>query len=89
MTKADLVGAVAAKVGLSKAKVEEVVSEAVAEIKKGVKKDGRFAYPDFGTFSVTKRKARMGRNPKTGAPIQIKASKSVKFKPAPGFKKSL
>jgi DNA-binding protein HU-beta len=89
MTKADLIDAVAAKAGCSKKEVEDVLGEAFTEIKKGVKKEGRFGYPDFGTFTVRKRKARTGRNPKTGATIQIKASKTVGFKPAPSFKKSL
>jgi len=89
MTKGDLIGAVAAKCGLSKKDVENVLNEAFAEIKKGVKKEGKVAYPDFGTFKIAKRKARMGINPKTKQAIQIKASKTVRFKPAPTFKKSL
>jgi len=89
MTKAELVSAVAAKTGLSKKDAEAAVGETFAAIKRATKKDGRFVVPDFGTFTVRKRKARTGRNPKTGATIQIKASKTVGFKPAPGFKKSL
>ncbi len=89
MTKADLIDAVAAKAGCTKKEVEDVITEAFVAIKKGIKGDGRFAFPDFGTFTVRKRKARTGRNPKTGATIQIKASKTVGFKPAPSFKKSL
>ena len=89
MTKAELIGEVAAKTGLSKKDAEAALNEIVAGLKKAIKKDGRFVVPDFGTFTVKKRKARMGRNPATGATIQIKASKSVGFKPAPAFKKSL
>jgi len=89
MTKADLVSAVAAKAGLTKKQAGEVLDEILAEIKKAVKKEGRLALPDFGTFAVKKRAARTGRNPKTGGEIQIKASKTVRFKPAPVFKKSL
>jgi len=89
MTKAELVSVVAAKTGLSKKDAEAAVGETFDAIKKAIKKDGRFVVPDFGTFTVRKRKARTGRNPKTGATIQIKASKTVGFKPAPGFKKSL
>jgi len=89
MTKAELVGDVAAKTGLSKKDAEAALNEIIAGLKKAIKKDGRFVAPDFGTFTVKKRKARIGRNPATGATIKIGASKTVGFKPAPGFKKSL
>jgi DNA-binding protein HU-beta len=54
-----------------------------------IKKEARFSYPNFGTFKVTERAARKGRNPRTGAEIRIKASKTVKFAPAPKFKGEL
>ena len=56
---------------------------------KSIKKDKRFSYPAFGTFTVRNRKARKGRNPQTGAEIKIKASRTVGFKPAPTLKSSL
>ena len=89
MTKAELISQIAGKTGLTKKAVEEVLDEAFAQIKKAVKKEKRFAYPDFGTFTVKKRKARKGRNPQTGEEIKIPASKTVGFKPAPSFKNSL
>ena len=89
MTKAELISQIAGKTGLTKKAVEEVLDEAFAQIKKAIKKEKRFAYPDFGTFTVKKRKARKGRNPQTGEEIKIPASKTVGFKPAPSFKKSL
>jgi len=58
-------------------------------IRKRIKKEGRCSYPGFGTFTLTKRKARKGRNPQTGETIKIKASKSIKFKPAPALKKTV
>jgi DNA-binding protein HU-beta len=54
-----------------------------------IKKEARFSYPNFGTFKVTERAARRGRNPRTGAEIEIEASKTVKFAPAPKFKSEL
>ncbi|AYR23398.1 HU family DNA-binding protein [Herbaspirillum rubrisubalbicans] len=54
-----------------------------------LKKEGRFSFADLGTFSVTERAARKGRNPATGEPIKIKASKSVRFKPAPALKEQI
>ncbi len=94
MTKAELVDAVQKaaakeKVELSKSAVELVVNETFGNISKAIKKDKRFAVPGFGTFSVRSRKARKGRNPRTGESIKIKASKTVGFKPAPALKKGL
>lgn len=92
MTKAELIEAVlknAKDVELSKKAMGEVIDAAFEAVKKAVKKDKRFSYPDFGTFTVKNRKARTGRNPKTGEEIKIKASKTVGFKPAPSFKESL
>ena len=51
-----------------------------------LKKQGRFSFADLGTFTVSERAARKGRNPATGEAIKIKASKSVRFKPAPALK---
>jgi len=91
MTKAELIEAVlkSSKADLSKKATGELLDAAFAELKKAIKKEKRFSFPDFGTFTVKSRKARMGRNPQTGEAIKIKASKTVGFKPAPDFKKSL
>ena len=63
--------------------------DAEASIRKAIKKDKRFTYPGFGTFTVRNRKARKGRNPQTGEEIKINASMTVGFKPAPTLKNSL
>ncbi|HAS17870.1 MAG: integration host factor [Nitrospirae bacterium RIFCSPLOW2_12_42_9] len=92
MTKAELVDAVqkASKgSSLSKRETEDVLDSIFEVLCKAIKKDRRFAYPGFGTFSVRSRKARSGRNPRTGEPIKIKASKTVSFKPAPKLKNML
>ena len=91
MTKAELIEAVheGHGEGLSRKAVAELVDSVFVQIGKAVKKNGRFAYPSFGTFSLKKRKARTGRNPQTGAELKIAASKTVGFKPAPELKKSL
>ena len=92
MTKAEMIEAVlksAKGVDLSKKAMGEILDATFAEVRKAIKKEKRFSYPDFGTFTVKSRKARMGRNPQTGETIKIKASKSVGFKAAPTFKKSL
>ena len=86
MTKGELVEAVAKAAGVSKTAANAAIDSTFGTIAKVLKKDKRFAVPSFGTFTVRKRKARMGRNPQTGAAIKIKASKSVGFKAAPKLK---
>jgi DNA-binding protein HU-beta len=88
MTKADLIETVAAK-GMTKKAAAELVDALFVTIGKSIKKEGRFAYPGFGTWTVRSRKARKGRNPQTGAEIKIKASKTVGFKPAKELKSGL
>jgi DNA-binding protein HU-beta len=88
MTKADLIQSVAA-MGMTKKAAGEMVDALFATIGKTIKKDGRFSYPGFGTWTVRQRKARMGRNPQTGAEIKINASKTVGFKPAKELKADL
>lgn len=92
MTKAELVEKVATTLkhrDLSKAAINEI-SDAIFEcLAKGIKKDKRFTYPGFGTYTVRTRKARKGRNPQTGAVINIPASKTIGFRPSPDLKHSL
>ena len=92
MTKDELVMAVIKSCKgdeLSKRLVSDIIDATFENVGKSIKKDKRFSYPSFGTFTVRNRKARMGRNPQTGAEIKIKASKTVGFKPAPTLKGSL
>jgi len=90
MTKGELVAAVQSSDGdLTKKVAGEIIDCVFTTIAKDIKKSGRFSYPDFGTFTLRKRKARTGRNPQTGEKLKIKASKTVGFKPAPTLKGSL
>ena len=92
MTKSELVEAVIKSCKndeLSKRLTTDVIDATFQAIAKTIKKEKRFAYPGFGTFTVRSRKARKGRNPQTGEEIKIKASKTVGFKPAPTLKSSL
>jgi DNA-binding protein HU-beta len=91
MTKADLIERVAKDYGpgASRRLVMTLIESAFEHLHKAIKKDKRFTYPGFGTFSVKKRKARKGRNPKTGEIIDIAPTRTVVFKPAPNFKASL
>ena len=91
MTKAELINYVAETKGLeaTKKSVETILDLAFDEVRKSVKKDRRFSYPGFGTFTVRTRKARMGVNPQTKKPIKIPATKTVGFKASPSLKKGL
>ena len=92
MTKSELVNAVLKTKGLpelSKKSTTEIVDAVFDQLAKAIKKDKRFVYPGFGTFTVKRRKARKGRNPKTGESIKIAPTKTVTFKPSPQLKKVL
>lgn len=90
MTKAELIEQVYANnEGLTKKQTQDVVDSVFTSLSEAIKKDGRFTYPGFGTFTVKERASREGRNPRTGDAIKIPASKTVGFKPAPKFKDSL
>ena len=90
MTKADLIQTVASQGdGMTKKAAAEMVDALFMTVGKVIKKEGRFSYPGFGTWTVRSRKARKGRNPQTGAEIKIKASKTVGFKPAKELKSGL
>jgi DNA-binding protein HU-beta len=68
------------KTGLTSNDAASAVDAIVSAIGKELKKNQKFGLPGFGSFHVSKRAARMGRNPRTGEAIKIKASKSIRFK---------
>jgi DNA-binding protein HU-beta len=86
MNKAEFVGAIAEKCSMSKSQAAEVVDAMVEVLKKALKKGESVTLIGFGTFSVRKRAAREGRNPRTGQTIKIKASKTPVFKAGKAFK---
>jgi nucleoid DNA-binding protein len=79
MNKTELIESIAKDAGLSQADARKAVESFVATVEKSLKKGDDVALTGFGKFSVTKRGARTGRNPQTGEPVKIKASKSPKF----------
>ncbi|MDR0295939.1 MAG: HU family DNA-binding protein [Prevotellaceae bacterium] len=81
MNKAQLIDAVAAKAGLTKVDAKKALDAFIGVTAGALKKGDRLALVGFGSFSVTKRSARTGRNPRTGATIKIAAKKVVRFKP--------
>lgn len=80
MNKAQLVDAIAGKAGLTKADAKRALDAFTEVVAKSLKKGDKIALVGFGTFSVSQRSARTGRNPRTGEPIKIKAKKVAKFK---------
>jgi DNA-binding protein HU-beta len=88
MNKGDLINEVAAVVSTKK-EAQAAVDGVFASITKALKKGDTVGIIDFGTFKVTKRRARVGRNPQTGAEIQIRASKVPKFTPGKSLKEAV
>jgi DNA-binding protein HU-beta len=89
MTKAELIEKIAKDTGTSRAVAARALESFVDGVKKSLKKGNRVALIGFGTFSVAKRKARKGRNPRTGEKISIKASKVPKFTAGKNFKEAV
>ena len=86
MKKSELVEAVATAAGLTKADATRAIDATFAAITKALKKGNKVPVSGFGTFAVSKRAAREGRNPQTGAPVHIAARKAVTFKAGTALK---
>ncbi len=89
MTKSDLVDQIAKKTGSTKAAAEKVLQGFLGSVQEALVKDGKITLTGFGTFSVETRKARTGRNPRTGEPMKIPATNVVKFRAGKNLKESV
>ena len=89
MTKAELISAVAREAKITKTAAAQAIDSITDTITKDLKKGGRITLTGFGTFSVANRKARTGRNPRTGEKIRILASKTPKFKAGTALKEAV
>jgi len=89
MNKGELIDAVAAEAGLSKADATKAVDGVLASVTNTLRNGGAVSLVGFGTFSVKARAARMGRNPRTGEAIQIKASNVPGFKAGKALKEAV
>jgi DNA-binding protein HU-beta len=89
VNKTELVEHIAGKSDISKAAASRALASIIDAVKKTLKKGDTVTLVGFGTFSVSKRAARTGRNPRTGAPLKIKAAKVPRFKPGKGLKDAL
>jgi DNA-binding protein HU-beta len=80
MNKSELIDAISSEAKMTKAEAGRALDSFISSTTKALKKGDRVALVGFGTFSISKRAARTGRNPQTGKAIQIKAKKVAKFK---------
>lgn len=81
MNKADIIDAMAEEAGISKAQAKKALDSFTNNVAGTLAKGGRVSLVGFGSFSVSQRSAREGRNPQTGATIQIAAKNVARFKP--------
>ena len=86
MNKTELIDHIAESADLSKAAATRAIDAMIGAVKTTLKKNGTVTLVGFGTFSVGKRAARIGRNPRSGEAIKIKAAKVPKFKPGKALK---
>ncbi len=89
MQKSDLIEKIADDAGISKAAADRALNSILSNITKTLKNGDRISLVGFGTFSISKRAARIGRNPQTGAEIKIKATKVPKFKAGKSLKEAV
>lgn len=85
LSKADLVKAVASSAGITQSDAQGYLDTILQTIQSSLKSGGKVSIHGFGTFSTKERAARVGRNPATGATINIPATTNVKFKPTSNF----
>ena len=89
MTKAELIAKIAEDGEITKSQADKILNVLVAVMTDEVKTAGNITLPGFGSFTVARREARKGHNPKTMAPMEIPASNAVKFKSAKALKDSV
>lgn len=89
MNKSDLIDAMAADAGITKAAAKKALDSFLGNVEGSLKKGDRVSLVGFGSWSVTRRAARDGRNPQTGKTIRIAAKNVVKFKPGSGLQDSV
>ena len=89
MNKSELIDHIAHQADISKAAAGRALEALIGGVKSTLKKNNSVSLVGFGTFSVSKRAARTGRNPRTGAAIKIKSAKVPKFRPGKALKDAL
>lgn len=89
MSKAFIASVLQDSLGCTGVAANQAAADLIDAIVRDMKKEGGFTLPSFGTFRVTKTKARKALNPRTGEPVKVKAGKTVRFKASPNLKKAV
>src|SRR6478609_1844807 len=89
MTKAFIAEVLQESCELTQAGARVAANDLIAAIVERLRQDGRFVLTGVGTFTLAKKKARVGMNPRTGEKIKVKASKTVRFKASPGLRRTV
>lgn len=89
MKKAELIDAIATKAGITKADANKALDATIATITEALVKGDKIPLSGFGTFAISERAARTGRNPQTGETVNIAARNAVTFKAAPSLKEAV
>ncbi len=89
MTRADLVVSMAGESGWTKAAADRALRALLASIRGSLKRGQPVTLVGFGTFSVTRRKPRSGKNPRTGKPMHVAGGRAPRFKPSPELKRAI
>lgn len=89
MTRAGLIASMAAESGWTKAASDRALRALLASIRTSLKRGQPVTLVGFGTFSVSRRKARKGKNPRTGQPMNVASGRTPKFKPSPELKRAI
>lgn len=89
MNKSELIDAVATSTGMTKVNADKAVASVFSAISNELASGGSFSLIGFGTFSVSQRAARVGKNPQTGATLNIAAKKVAKFSPGKALKEAV
>jgi DNA-binding protein HU-beta len=89
MTRADLVVSMAAASGWTKATADRALRALLAAIRTSLKRGQPVTLVGFGTFAITRRKARRGKNPRTGQPMNVAGGKAPRFRPSKELKRAL
>jgi len=89
MTRADLVASMAVASGWTKASSDRALRAMLASIRASLKRGQPVTLVGFGTFAVTRRKPRKGKNPRTGQPMHVAAGRSPRFRPSKGLKRAV
>ena len=87
MTKSDLIALIAQRARIKKAAAERAINTFISAVKDTTGQGEKLTISGFGSFFTSKRSAREGRNPKTGQPIQIPATQTIRFRPSAKLKK--